>query len=182
MQVIKTPIEGLLIIKTDIFKDNRGCFSEIYSKPKFSVIGINDEFVQDNLSESIHGTIRGLHAQHNPSQSKLVACLSGAIYDVAVDVRSSSATYGKYFGLELSKENGQLLYIPAGFLHGFCAISKEPALVNYKVSGAYNKDGEVGVRFDDPDIAINWPNVQAILSEKDQVLPRLQEIKEKLPW
>lgn len=139
MKVVETEIKGLKIVELDIHKDYRGFFVERYNRKSFVNAGIEDDFVQDNFSYSLPMVVRGLHFQNNPSQVKLVGCSRGRIWDVAVDIRKNSPTFGKYFGIELNEENGKLLYIPAGFAHGFCVLGDKPADVNYKVNNFFLK-------------------------------------------
>ncbi len=173
MYIEKTPIEGLLIIMPKRHGDARGWFSEVYSRTALSSVGIDLDFVQDNhsLSDEI-GTLRGLHYQRPPfAQDKLVRCTRGVIYDVAVDVRAGSHSYGKWFGLELSAENGLQLLVPVGFLHGFITRS-QGAEVQYKVTASYSAECDGGVAWDDPDIGIDWGNSSPVLSVKDSIAPR----------
>lgn len=170
-------IPGLIIVEPTIFADSRGYFFEAYNQDVFQKNGITCNFVQDNQSKSSYGVIRGLHYQLNPhAQAKLVRVLEGVIYDVAVDIRKGSPTFGKYFGLELSAENKKQLFIPAGFAHGFSVLS-ETAVVMYKCDALYNKQSEGGIRFDDAALGIDWKvgSAQAIVSEKDIQLPSFQE-------
>jgi dTDP-4-dehydrorhamnose 3,5-epimerase len=166
-------IEGLLIITPKRHGDERGHFSETYKKVSIEEAGFKREFIQDNQSlSSEKGVVRGLHFQTPPfAQDKLVRVLRGAIFDVAVDLRSSSATYGRYFSIELSAKNGKQLLIPIGFAHGLCTLEPHTEIA-YKVSDYYAPDNDAGLMFDDPDIGIAWPlQEQAILSQKDQSLP-----------
>jgi dTDP-4-dehydrorhamnose 3,5-epimerase len=166
-------IPGLVVITPKVFTDSRGFFFEAFNQQPFKAAGIENSFVQDNQSSSSYGVIRGLHFQRNPhAQAKLVRVLQGTIFDVAVDVRAGSPTYGQHFGIELSAENNKQLLIPAGFAHGFSVLSPT-AVVLYKCDGYYNKESEGGIRFDDPALAINWriDAASAIVSEKDLVLP-----------
>ena len=178
MKVVETEIKGLKIVELDIHKDYRGFFVERYNRKSFVDAGIEDDFVQDNFSYSLPMVIRGLHFQNNPSQVKLVGCSRGRIWDVAVDIRKNSPTFGKYFGIELNEENGKLLYIPAGFAHGLCVLGDKPADVNYKVNNFFSKEGDAGIAYNDEDIAIEWPidSSQAIISPKDLALPKLKDI------
>jgi len=172
MQILSTNIEGLLLIKPQVFEDSRGYFFESYNKIKLEEY-IPIDFVQDNQSKSLFGTIRGLHYQLAPfSQSKLVRVLQGKIYDVVVDIREKSPTYGKYFGIELSCENKTQLYIPHGFAHGFSVLS-ETAIVLYKTDNYYNAESERGINFNDSHLNIDWKIDldKAIISPKDRVLP-----------
>lgn len=173
MPFFETPLKDLLIFEPTVFHDERGYFFESFNKINFEGKGLNAHFVQDNQSFSTYGVIRGLHYQLNPhAQAKLVRAVSGTILDVAVDIRRQSPTYGKWFSIELSSENKKQLYIPAGFAHGFSVLS-ETAEVFYKCDGGYQKQAEGGIRFDDPELNIDWqltPSV-TIVSEKDKALP-----------
>ena len=174
MHVSKTPIDGLLIVEPKKFTDRRGMFYEIYSKSRYEQYGI-PSFVQDNHSVSKNGVLRGLHYQTNPGQGKLVRVTRGEVFDVAVDIRKQSPTYGKWWGLSLSETNNLQLYIPIGFAHGFCVLS-ESAEVLYKCSDYYSPENERGILWSDPDLAIDWPVKEPILSEKDAVYPRFREL------
>ncbi|MBT3514220.1 MAG: dTDP-4-dehydrorhamnose 3,5-epimerase [Nitrospina sp.] len=174
MQVSKTPIDGLLIVEPKIFEDPRGAFYEVYSESRYNDHGI-PPFIQDNHSISKKGVLRGLHYQVNPGQGKLVRVTRGEIFDVAVDIRKQSPTYGKWWGLSLSEVNHLQLYIPTGFAHGFCVLS-ESAEVLYKCSDYYSPKNERGVLWNDADLAIDWPIKDPILSEKDAVYPRFSEL------
>ncbi len=178
MQVEKTELPGVLTLTPRRFGDARGWFSEVWNKESFSANGINTEFVQDNHSYSRDvGTVRGLHFQSPPhAQAKLVRCGRGRVFDVAVDIRKGSPTYGKWVGVELSAENGKQLLIPTGFLHGF--VTREPdSELLYKCSDLYAPDCDGAVRFDDPDIGIDWgiEAGSAILSDKDRKAPLLRD-------
>jgi len=168
-------INDLKTITLDLYHDDRGFFVERFNQEKFAELGLPVDYFQDNHSLSYPNVIRGLHYQQNPSQAKVVGCISGRIWDVAVDIRIKSPTFGKYFAIELSGENGKMLYIPAGFAHGFCVLGDEPANVLYKVDNKYSKEGDGGIRFDDCDLNIEWPIKNPIISQKDQNLPTLQE-------
>lgn len=175
MIIVQTGIEGLVVLEPKRFGDSRGWFSESFSKRKLEEAGIAAEFVQDNHAFSKAGVVRGLHYQAPPhAQVKLVRCTAGSLFDVAVDARSGSQTYGKWFGVELSAENGKQLYIPEGFLHGYIALTD--CEMQYKVSSYYAQEADGGVRYDDPDIGIEWPLVDAkiVQSEKDALLPYLK--------
>jgi len=174
MQVSKTPIDGLLIVEPKIFEDPRGAFYEVYSESRYNDHGI-PPFIQDNHSISKKGVLRGLHYQVNPGQGKLVRVTRGEIFDVAVDIRKQSPTYGKWWGLSLSEVNHLQLYIPTGFAHGFCVLS-ESAEVLYKCSDYYSPKNERGILWNDADLAIDWPIKDPILSEKDAVYPRFSEL------
>ena len=177
MKINKTFIEDLLIIEPQLFKDDRGFFYESYNKNNLDKV-INIVFVQDNESKSDKGVIRGLHFQAPPfEQTKLVRCISGNILDVAVDLRTSSKTYGKFFSIELSSENNKQLFVPKGFAHGFQVLS-EIAIVNYKVDEYYNPDSDSGLIWNDKDLSINWSiDVKPILSVKDLKLMSFRELK-----
>jgi dTDP-4-dehydrorhamnose 3,5-epimerase len=177
MQVTKTFIEGLLVIQPTIFQDARGYFYEPYNRKVFTEIGISEEFVQDNQSFSQKGVIRGLHFQNPPhAQAKLLRILQGSIWDVAVDIRKSSPTYGKYFGIELSAENKTIFYVPKGFAHGFLTLEDNTVLL-YKCSDFYNKPSEESLVWNDPDVAISWNVSDPILSEKDLKGKTLKDLK-----
>ena len=166
----QTPLPGALLLTPCRFGDHRGCFAETYSARLLAEHGISEQFVQDNHSLSTQaGTVRGLHFQAPPhAQAKLVRCGRGAIFDIAVDIRKGSPTYGRWFGTELSFENGRQYYIPAGFAHGFVTRAPDTEIV-YKCSDYYAPEAEGGLRFDDPDIGIDWglDSIAPILSEKD---------------
>ena len=173
MKVEKCEIEGLLIIEPDVFPDSRGWFFESYNAEKFKELGIETVFVQDNHSRSVKNTLRGLHYQKNPGQTKLVRCSHGTIWDVAVDIRKNSPTYGKWHAVELSEKNKKFFYIPTGFAHGFCVLS-DFAEVQYKCSSVYNGAEEAGYAWDCPNINIKWPVSEPILSKRDLENPRLK--------
>lgn len=178
----KTTLPGVILIKARLFTDNRGFFSESYKQSDFLEAGINDPFVQDNYSYSVRGVLRGLHYQKEPAtQAKLVMVAMGEIFDVAVDIRQGSPTYGKWFGATLSRENGEMLYIPGGFAHGFCVISPE-ACVTYKVTQEFNLALDRGILWNDPDIGIAWPTQNPVLSPKDAQHPRLREADNDFIW
>jgi dTDP-4-dehydrorhamnose 3,5-epimerase len=181
MKVIDTQIEGVKIIECDFFGDNRGYFCETYNKERYFNAGITSEFVQDNESFSSKGVIRGLHWQAFPhTQAKLVRVISGAVLDVAVDIRKGSLTYGKHVSVVLSAENRRQLFIPRGFAHGFIVL-EDNTLFSYKCDNLYCKESERGLKFDDPELQIKWPDldVEIILSEKDKNHPALKDIE---PW
>ena len=164
-----------------VITDDRGFFFETYRRNEYADLGIEVEFVQDNHSRSVRGTVRALHFQIEPGQAKLIRVARGAIYDVAVDLRRDSPTYGRYEAFELSDENAQQIFIPAGFAHGFCVTSAE-ADVAYKVSSYYEQSTERGIAFDDPEIGIPWPTDKPLVSDRDRTNPRLAEIADELPW
>lgn len=168
-----TPIRDLVIVEPRVFPDERGFFLETYKKSDFQKIGINENFAQDNHSFSHKGVIRGLHYQLPPkAQGKLVRVIRGAVWDVAADIRTSSPTFKKWFGVELSDGNARMLYIPPGFAHGFIALTDEVHLT-YKCTEEYAPEADAGIRWDDPDIGIEWPEITPIVSEKDAILPYL---------
>lgn len=178
----KQKIEDVILVKPQVFGDNRGFFMETYKKSDFTANGIDVEFNQDNHSKSSAKVLRGLHYQAKPyGQAKLVRCVRGKIFDVAVDIRPDSKTFGQYVKVELSEDNKQMLYIPEGFAHGFVVLSDEAELC-YKASGEYNKDADRGVLWSDKDINIDWEiDFEPILSEKDKIQPELKDInKEEL--
>ena len=179
MNFINTAIEGVFIIDPRIFTDERGYFFESYSKAAFDAAGLHYDFVQDNQSKSVYGTVRGLHFQKGEhAQAKLVRALEGAVLDVAVDLRRGSPTYGQYVAVELSAENNRQLLIPRGFAHGFSVLS-QTAIFAYKCDNLYCKASEGGIRFDDPTLAIDWrvDMAKALTSEKDKRHPFLAEFE-----
>jgi len=178
MKISKTDIEGVVVIEPSVFEDERGYFFESYNQAKMEEAGLNYTFIQDNQSKSSYGTVRGIHFQKGEfAQAKLVRVLEGTVLDVAVDLRKNSPTFGKYVAVELSAENKKQLMIPRGFGHGFSVLSKT-AVFAYKCDNVYNKASEGGIRFDDPDINIDWKinPKDAILSEKDKNAPMLKDI------
>ena len=174
-------IAGVVAITPDRFGDARGFFSETWSAPRFATAGVDVTFMQDNQSLSRdRGVLRGLHCQIGPNaQGKLVRCIRGAIWDVAVDARRSSPTFGRWVGVELSSENWRQLWIPAGFLHGFCTLQPDTEVI-YKVTAPYDREAERGVIWNDPTLALPWPIEPgaAVLSDKDLVLPRWTDLPE----
>lgn len=181
MKVIETKLPGVLLIEPKVFGDARGFFMETWNQARYRDVGIPSDFVQDNLSYSTKGVLRGLHFQNPYAQGKLVYVLLGEVFDVAVDIRVGSPTFGQWVGVTLSAENKRLFYIPEGYAHGFCVVS-ENALFAYKCTDIYNPQAEGGIRWDDPDLAIDWPVKNPILSEKDRNYPNLKEIPlERLP-
>lgn len=168
-------IPDVTLIKPKVFEDERGFFMETYKKPDFEKAGIKGDFVQDNHSKSKYGVLRGLHFQREPyAQAKIVRCIRGVIYDVAVDLRKDSPTFGKYVGVILSEFNKYQLYIPRGFAHGFVVLS-DVAEVAYKVDNVYAPDYEGGIIWNDPEIGIDWPVDEPLVSEKDKMWPTLKE-------
>ncbi len=179
LRYIKTELPGVLIIELDMFKDERGFFMETYHYRKHTEAGIGIPFVQDNHSHSRKGTLRGLHYQLRHAQDKLVYVITGEIFDVAVDVRYGSSTFGKWAGVTLSQENKRQIFIPKGFAHGFCVLSKTADVV-YKCSDFYTPGDDFGIYWADPDIGIEWPVKDPVLSERDSRNPRLKEIPEDM--
>ena len=177
MEVVKTEIEGVVIIEPRIFKDERGYFYESFSQREFEEKVCRTVFVQDNQSKSSYGVLRGLHFQKPPyCQSKLVRCIKGAVLDVAVDIRRGSPTFGKYVAVELTEENHRQFFVPRGFAHGFAVLSKE-ALFQYKCDNFYCKESEGSVAWNDPQLAIDWriPADKVLLSEKDKLSKNISE-------
>lgn len=169
-------IPDVVLIQADSYRDARGFFAECYRTSVFRQHGLPETFVQDNLSYSVRGVLRGLHYQRPPkAQTKLVIPLDGEIYDVAVDIRRGSPNYGKWVGCNLAAARHESLYVPAGFAHGFCVLSNS-ATVLYKVTSEYAPDCEAGIRWNDPDLQIPWPCQTPILSARDAALPRLREV------
>jgi len=184
MEAVPLDIPDVVLIKPRRFADDRGWFEETWNARRLAESGLEIHFVQDNQSLSVSpGTIRGLHFQVPPNaQGKLVRAVRGAVLDVAVDIRKGSPTYGRWVCAELSEENGHQLWVPRGFAHGFCTRVPDTA-VCYKVDGFYDRECEGGIRFDDPDLAIDWgiPPHEAVLSDKDRVLPSLRELGDVFP-
>lgn len=180
MKIIKTSLPEVLIVETDVFEDYRGYFTETYNKDKYEAAGIIAEFVQDNMSYSIHkGTLRGLHWQNPPyAQAKLVSCTKGTVVDVAVDIRKGSPTFGKWTSVELSDKNHRQLFIPRGFAHGFLTLT-ENVEFRYKCDNVYNKSAEGGMRYDAPEVNVDWGmllnGIEPILSDKDMTGPALND-------
>lgn len=177
MNFTETPIEGLLIIEPKVWKDDRGYFYESFNKKTFHEAGIKVDFVQDNQSFSQRGTLRGLHGQANPyAQGKLVRVIQGRVIDIAVDIRKNSPTYGQNYSLELSADNFKMFWIPPGFLHGFATLENN-TIFTYKVTNQYDKGSEIGARWDDPDLNLDWglKENEVILSDKDKILPAFKD-------
>ncbi len=175
MKVIETPLAGLLVIEPKVFGDERGFFLETWSHKRYQEMGINVDFVQDNLSFSGRGVLRGLHFQNPQTQGKLVYVLQGEVFDVAVDIRKGSPTFGRWHGVVLSGENKRQFWVPPGFAHGFC-VTSETALFAYKCTEPYAPQHERAIRWDDPTLAIDWPISVAQVSEKDRHAPLLADI------
>jgi dTDP-4-dehydrorhamnose 3,5-epimerase len=177
MKVEKNPIEGLLVIKPDVFEDQRGYFFESYNEERFRQHGIDVKFVQDNESKSGKGVLRGLHFQVPPyQQGKLVRVMKGAVLDVAVDLRRSSPTYGQWAAIELSEYNKWMYWIPAGFGHGFLTL-EDNTVFFYKCTQVYHKESEGGILWNDPDLGIKWGIAEPMVSEKDKVAMKFREFK-----
>jgi dTDP-4-dehydrorhamnose 3,5-epimerase len=177
VKVEPTAIPGVLIIEPKVFGDARGFFKETYFTQRYVDAGVPGTFVQDNLSKSSKGVLRGLHLQHPHGQGKLVQVVLGEVFDVAVDVRVGSPTFGKWVGVTLSADNHRQFWIPPGFAHGFCVTSDE-ALFSYKCTDGYHPECELGVLWSDPEVGIAWPIAEPSLSDKDKAYPRLSEIPE----
>ncbi len=167
MKIFNCPLEGLKIIELDVHGDERGFFVERFHAKRFAEAGLPHIFLQDNHSRSAPGILRGLHYQYAPPQGKLVGVTRGAVWDVAVDIRPQSPTFGQHYGVELTGSNGMLFWIPPGFAHGFCVLGSEPADMLYKVTGVYNAAGEGGIKFDDAELAVKWPVSDPVLSKRD---------------
>lgn len=183
MNVSATALPGVLLLEPIVHRDSRGFFLETYQRERYYQAGIEVDFVQDNHSSSLQGTLRGLHAQLEPGQAKLVRVIEGEIFDVAVDIRRGSPTFGRSVGVRLSAANQWQLYIPPGFAHGFYVVSPVAQML-YKCSALYRPEGEIGIRWDDPEIGIPWPldpAVPVLLSERDKAAPTLRESWNRLP-
>lgn len=178
MKITKTALDGVVIIEPQVFEDARGYFFESWNKAKMEEAGLNYDFIQDNQSKSCYGTIRGIHFQKGEfSQAKLVRVLQGTVLDVAIDLRKDSKTFGQHVAVELSAENNRQLMIPRGFGHGFSVLTPT-AVFAYKCDNVYNKASEAGIRFDDPALGIDWKvkPEEAVLSDKDKILPFLKDV------
>lgn len=178
---LETGLEGLVLLEPEVHGDQRGFLVETWRHEDWRAAGIEVEFVQHNHSRSSRDTLRGIHFQVSPGQAKLVRCVRGEIFDVAVDLRSGSPTFGKWEGHLLDDVRHRQLYLPVGFGHGFCVVSPE-ADVSYQLSTPYDPGQEGGIRWDDPDVGIDWPVSTPILSERDRSAPSLGSISESLPW
>jgi dTDP-4-dehydrorhamnose 3,5-epimerase len=183
MDVLPTRLAGLVLLQPRVIPDGRGFFLETYSRESYHAAGVEVDFVQDNHSRSRRGVIRGLHLQRPPGQPKLVRCSRGRIFDVAVDVRPGSPTFGAWEGFELDDVRHRQLYLPAGFAHGFQALD-DLVDVAYKVASPYEPEAELGIRWDDPDIGVEWPVREAVVSERDQASPTLRAVRDagQLGW
>jgi dTDP-4-dehydrorhamnose 3,5-epimerase len=181
MKVIASSLPGVCVIEPSVFGDQRGFFMETYQQQRYMENGIDATFVQDNISLSVQNTLRGLHYQHPRGQAKLVQVLQGEVFDVAVDIRKGSPTWGQWFGAMLSSENKRQMFIPDGYAHGFC-VTSETALFAYKCGDFYMPENEGGIRWDDPDIGIQWPINTPILSDRDKSYTGLKGVaEERLP-
>ncbi|MFH0911541.1 MAG: dTDP-4-dehydrorhamnose 3,5-epimerase [Planctomycetota bacterium] len=177
MQVTKTALEGVLLLKPEVFADDRGAFCETFHRARYAALGVDSAFVQDNLSRSRQGVLRGLHYQLRHPQAKLITVVAGEIFDVAVDIRRGSPTFGRWTGAALSDADHSQIFIPPGFAHGFAVLSEE-ARVWYRCSDAYYAADDRGILWSDPRLGIEWPVEAPILSDKDRALPPLSEIPE----
>jgi dTDP-4-dehydrorhamnose 3,5-epimerase len=180
MKFLPTQLPGVLIVESDVYRDQRGWFVETYHVQKYQEAGIPLPFVQDNCSSSVHGTLRGLHLQLTRPQGKLIRVIRGEIFDVAVDVRRGAPTFASWVGVNLSGQDFKQIYIPPGFAHGFCVLS-DVAEVEYKCTDVYAPGGEVTIRWDDPRIAIQWPIERPLLSTKDAAGQLLNDLGDQLP-
>jgi dTDP-4-dehydrorhamnose 3,5-epimerase len=178
---LETAIDGLVLVEPEVHGDERGFLVETYSERSWRELGVEARFLQDNHSRSGGGILRGLHFQLRPGQAKLVRCVRGRIWDVAVDLRRDSPTYGRWEGYELDDSAHRQLFVPVGFGHGFCVLSAE-ADVAYKLSSYFDPETEAGIAWDDPDVAIEWPVDEPGVSERDRSAPRLAEVADELPW
>jgi dTDP-4-dehydrorhamnose 3,5-epimerase len=181
MQRLRTRIDGPALLAPRVFGDERGFFVETWRAGAWAAHGVPERFVQDNHSRSRRGTVRGMHFQTEPGQGKLVRCARGRVWDVVVDLRRGSPTFGEWEGAILDDEAHHQLWIPVGFAHGFCVLSETADFV-YKCTSAYDPATERGFRFDDPEVGIEWPDVELLCSERDQTAPRLAEIAGELPF
>ena len=180
MRFVETALPGVLVVEPAVFRDERGFFLEVFHAGKFAAAGLDLEFVQDNHSLSARGTLRGLHVQLPNSQGKLVRCTEGTIFDVAVDIRRGSPTFGNWFATELSAENFRQLWVPPDYAHGFCVLSQR-AQVEYKCTALYDPAADLAIAWNDPAIGIEWPVAEPLLSPKDAAAKRLGELDDRLP-
>ena len=178
---IDTKLDGLVVIEPDVFGDDRGFLVETYRGDLWHELGVDVDFVQHNHSRSVRGTLRGLHFQTEPGQAKLVRCSSGRIFDVAVDLRRDSPTFGQWEGHELDVQAHRQLLIPIGFGHGFCVLS-DTADVDYQLSSYYDPATESGIAWDDPEVGVEWPIDDPRLSERDKTAPKLADVRDALPF
>lgn len=180
MRFTETELPGVIVVEPDVHRDDRGFFFEVFHGTKYAAGGIAANFVQDNQSRSTRGILRGLHGQCRQPQGKLVRAVDGEIFDVAVDARRGSPSFGRWVGVVLSGDNFKQLYVPPGFLHGFCVLS-ERADVEYKCTDYYWREDEVSVRWNDPAIGIEWPLSEPLLSDKDRAAPLLADVADRMP-
>ncbi len=181
MEIIETNLPGVVIIEPKVFGDDRGYFFETWQQTRYEAIGIKEKFVQDNISYSTRGVLRGLHYQNPNTQGKLVSVLQGEVFDVAVDIRVGSPNFGHWTGVFLSGENHRQLWVPPGFAHGFC-VTSETAYFSYKCTDVYTPQAEGGIIWSDPDIGIEWPLEDVVLSDKDKIYTKLKDMTaNKLP-
>jgi dTDP-4-dehydrorhamnose 3,5-epimerase len=181
MRRLDTELEGLVLLEPAKHGDERGFFAETFRADAWAEQGVDVHFVQDNHSRSREGTLRGMHFQTEPGQAKLIRCARGAIFDAVVDLRRASPTFGRWEGAILDEENMRQLFIPVGFAHGFCVISPEADVV-YKCSSYYDPATESQIAYDDPDVGIDWPELELIVSERDRTAPRLAAVADDLPF
>jgi dTDP-4-dehydrorhamnose 3,5-epimerase len=181
MERLETRLDGPVLLTPTVHGDERGFFMETYRADEWAAHGVPTEFVQDNHSRSRRGIVRGIHFQSDPGQGKLVRVARGQVYDVVVDLRRASPTFGEWEGHVLDDEQSRQLYVPVGFGHGFCVVSGVADFV-YKCTSYYDAATEAGFRFDDPDVGIEWPEIELLYSERDRSAPRLAEIAGALPW
>ena len=179
MRVLPTDLPGVLVVEPDVFRDPRGYFLETFHERKYREAAIPYSFVQDNQSRSVRGTLRGMHAQLKKPQGKLIRATQGEIFDVAVDIRPDSPTFGKWTGATLSADNFRQMFVPPGFAHGFCVLS-DVAEVSYKCTEFYDGADEIGFRWNDPTVGIRWPVRDPLLSDRDAALPMLAELRPRL--
>jgi dTDP-4-dehydrorhamnose 3,5-epimerase len=178
---VESGLDGLVVIEPEVFGDERGFLVETFRTDRWRELGVDLEFVQHNHSRSVRNTLRGLHFQTEPGQAKLVRCSTGRIFDVAVDLRRDSPTFGQWEGYELDDRTHRQLLVPVGFGHGFCVLS-ETADVDYQLSSYYDRETESGIAWDDPDIGVDWPVDEPLLSERDKSAPKLADVRDELPF
>ena len=180
-KILETKLDGILLLEPEVFRDERGFLLETYSADSWRSAGVEVEFVQDNHSRSTRGILRGLHFQTSPGQAKLVRCARGRVWDVAVDLRRNSPTFGRWEAHELDDERHRQMLVPVGFAHGFCVLS-DVADVHYKLSSYYDHAAEAGIAWDDPEVGIDWPLADPVVSERDRNAPRLADLADSLPF
>jgi dTDP-4-dehydrorhamnose 3,5-epimerase len=181
LERLETRLQGPALVRPTVHGDSRGFFHESYRRNVFAELGIEEEFVQDNHSRSSKGVVRGMHFQVGAGMAKLVRCARGAVVDVVVDLRRGSPTFGEWEGFQLDEENLRMIYCPVGFAHGFC-VTSDLADVMYKCSAYYDESIERGIAYNDPDLAIEWPDIELIASERDSKAPRLRDVADELPF